>query len=152
MTTQAEIISSTEVEVTRQFTAVKALIEHEGKILVLREAASGPDQTNVGDYSLVGGRVDMGERFDAALIREVQEECGLEIEFGDPIKVQEWRPTVREEGWQIIAIFFVCRALSTNVTLSEEHDDYAWIDPKDYLEKNLIENLHPVFEAYLKMK
>lgn len=132
------------------FTAVKALIEHQGKILIIRESAKYEDGANVSKYDVVGGRVQPGQRFDESLIREIQEETGLTVTVGQPFFVNEWRPVVKGEQWQIIGIFFKCQASSDQVKLSEDHDDYQWINPADYPSYNLIENLHPAFEAYLK--
>jgi len=56
---------------------------------------------------------------------------------------------VKGEQWQIIAVFFECWTDSNKIELSIEHDDYQWIDPKDYKTHNLISNLLPAFEEYL---
>jgi len=132
------------------FTATKAFImNQEGKILILREAPKYTDGSNINKYDVVGGRVKPGQRFDESLRREVFEETGLEIKIGKPFFVNEWRPIVKNEPWQIIGIFFECLPLSEKINLSEDHDDYLWINPKDYKNYNLIENLHPAFESYL---
>ncbi len=132
------------------FVATKAVVVYKGKILILREAGSYVDGTNMGRYDVPGGRLHPGERFNEALEREVLEETGLRIQIGNPVAVNEWRPTVRGEQWQIVGIFFECEATSSEVTLSKDHDTFAWIDPKEYQSQHLIENLHPVFEKYLK--
>jgi hypothetical protein len=33
--------------------------------------------------------------------------------------------------------------------IGEDHDDFQWIDPKDYKKYNLTPNLLPAFESYL---
>ena len=63
----------------------------------------------------------------------------------------EWRPIVRGEQWQIVGTFFISYASTDNVKLSEDHDEYLWIDPKEYKKYNLIDNLFPAFESYLKL-
>jgi len=88
------------------FIATKALIAYEGKILLLRESGVYQEGTNAGRFDVPGGRLKLGERFDEALRREVFEETGLEIEIGRPIAVNEWRPVVRGEQWQIVGIFY----------------------------------------------
>ena len=132
------------------FVATKAFIVHDGKVLILRESGSYIDGSNSGKFDVVGGRVNPGERFDESLKREVREETGLEISIEGPVHVGEWRPVVREEQWQIVGIFFVCRTTSSKVTLSEDHAEYQWINPKEYMNYPLIDNLKPTFEAYLK--
>ncbi len=132
------------------FVATKAFITHKGKILVLQESSNYQDGTNVNKYDVVGGRIQPGERFDDALRREVLEETGLAITIGKPFFVNEWRPTVKDEPWQIVGIFFECESATDTVALSADHTAFAWIDPKEYTQANIIPNLYPVFEAYLK--
>jgi 8-oxo-dGTP diphosphatase len=131
------------------FVATKAFIVHEGKILILRESGSYAVGTNTGLYDLPGGRLEPGERFNDALKREVLEETGLEVEIGRPVAVNEWRPVVRGEPWQIVGIFFECKATTSHVVVSADHDEYKWIEPADYLNYPIIDNLKPVFEAFL---
>ncbi|HTX61499.1 MAG TPA: NUDIX domain-containing protein, partial [Methanobacterium sp.] len=58
--------------------AVRALItDDDGKILILKRSVDS--KTNPGKWELPGGKVDQGEPFDKALIREVYEETGLKI-------------------------------------------------------------------------
>jgi 8-oxo-dGTP pyrophosphatase MutT (NUDIX family) len=132
------------------FVATKAFIVHQGKVLILRESGTYDEGTNSGRYDLPGGRLQPGEHVLEALKREVKEETGLVVELGDPISVGEWRPVVKEVPWQIIGIFFECETSSLEVSLSGDHDEYKWIEPSEYQKYNLIENLKPVFQKYLK--
>ncbi len=129
--------------------ATKAFIMHRGKVLILKEASKYKDGTNVGRYDIAGGRVEPGQKFDESLLREVKEETGLKVKIGRAFYVGEWRPVVRGEQWQIVGTFFECKALSGKVKLSEDHEDYKWIDPKDFKKYPLIENLRPAFKSYL---
>ena len=132
------------------FIATKGLIVQDRKVLIIREACSYSEGTNAGRYDLPGGRLNPGENFMASLEREILEETGLTIWIGDPIAVDEWRPVVKGEPWQIVGIFFECRTKSNKIVLSTDHSEYEWIDPKEHKKYPLIENLHKVFEAYLK--
>jgi NAD+ diphosphatase len=55
--------------------AVAGIIETDGRILLVKRA-HGP---KIGFYDLPGGFVDYRESIDAALKREIKEECNLEI-------------------------------------------------------------------------
>jgi 8-oxo-dGTP diphosphatase len=135
----------------KMFVATKAFINFNGKILILRESTKYSDGSNANKYDVVGGRVNPGQRFDESLLREIEEETKLKVDVGRPFFVNEWRPVVRGEQWQIVGTFFECKAHSDKVELSEDHDEYLWIDPKDYKKFNLIENLLPAFESYIKL-
>lgn len=130
--------------------ATKAFIVHDGKVLVVREAATYADGTHEGVYGLPGGRLQPGENFLEALKREVKEETGLSVAIETPLYVDEWRPVVRGESWQIVGIFFLCSTNNPNVKLGEEHDEYEWIDPVQFEAFNMIENEREVFRTYLR--
>jgi 8-oxo-dGTP diphosphatase len=134
----------------KQFTATKAFIRYQDKILILRESGDYDDGTNEGSFDIPGGRVNPGQRFDESLRREIKEETGLNIAIGNPFFVNEWRPQKNGEQWQIVGIFFECQADTDQITLSQDHDKFKWIDPKEFKNYNLIENLHPAFESYNK--
>ena len=129
--------------------ATKAFIIFKGKVLILQEASKYKDGANIGKYDVVGGRIEPGQKFDDSLLREVKEETGLKVKIGRPFYVGEWRPVVRGEQWQIVGTFFECSTTSDKVKLSEDHQDYKWIDPKNFKKYPLIGNLTPAFKAYL---
>ncbi|PIN91213.1 hypothetical protein COU57_01475 [Candidatus Pacearchaeota archaeon CG10_big_fil_rev_8_21_14_0_10_32_14] len=134
------------------FPAMKAFVCFEGKILLLKESSSYDEGTNSGKYDVVGGRVKPLERFDDGLRREVYEETGLEIKIGNPFSVGEWRPIIGDQQLQIVGTFFECFSKSDRVELSRDYDSFEWIDPLKYKDCNLIQNLFPAFESYLKFK
>ena len=137
--------------VDKIFVAMKAFIVHDGKVLLLRESSKYSDGANVGKFDVVGGRVEPGQRFDESLLREITEETGLNVKIGRPFFVNEWRPVVRGEQWQIVGTFFECLAESEDVKLSADHSEFTWIDPNDYKNYNIIDNLIPAFESYLNL-
>jgi 8-oxo-dGTP diphosphatase len=130
------------------FVATKAFIEHDGKVLLIRETSHYADGTNTGRYDVPGGRVEPGQRFDVSLRREILEETGLDVDIGVPFHVGEWRPRVRGEDWQIVGIFFRCRARGTAVRLSADHDAYVWATPQECEQYGLIDNLASAFRAW----
>jgi 8-oxo-dGTP diphosphatase len=110
--------------------ACKALIARDGKVLVLRESGKYEEGTNVGKYDMPGGRITPGEPLVEALQREALEESGLTVTVGKPIHVAEWRPIVKGVQLHIVGIYFICEA-SGEVKLSQDHDDFKWIDPAE---------------------
>lgn len=134
------------------FVATKAFILYQGKVLLLRESTKYTDGSNAGRYDVVGGRVKPGQSFDESLLREIKEETGLTVTIGQPFHISEWHPVVKGEQWQIVGTYIECFTNSDQITLSEDHDHYLWIDPTDYKKHFLIENLYPTFETYLRIK
>lgn len=113
--------------------AAKAVIVNDkGQVLVLREANTYKDGTKIGKYGLPGGRLNAGESYEAGLVREAKEETGLDVTLQKPLYVGEWRPVIRDVPHQIVAIFSLCEAAGSEVYLSEEHDDFQWIDESNF--------------------
>ena len=133
----------------KQHIATKAFIVHQGKVLIIREAAAYSRGTNIGKYDFPGGKLDIGEHHDEGLKREVREECGLEVRVTRPFFVAEWRPKIPGEELQIIGIFFKCTTEDAKVALESSYDDAQWIDPAKHRQFDLIPVNHEVFEAYL---
>ena len=59
--------------------AVGAIVT-DGERVLLIQRGHPPGQ---GLWSIPGGRVELGETLHAALRREIQEECGLDVDVGD---------------------------------------------------------------------
>ena len=129
--------------------AVKAFVVYENRILILRESSSY-ESRNRGKWDVPGGRVEPGEKFDKALLREIREESGLiKIIPGKPFSIQEWRPMIKGVEHQIVGTFMECFSEFSEVRLSRDHDKYEWINPRDYKKYDLVGLLPYAFEDYL---
>ena len=124
------------------------------KILIIREASTNPDvdEKNIGPWELPGGRMSLGELPEEALRREVKEETGLEITIHEPLAVTEWQPVIRGEKVQNVAIYHCCVWKSGEVVVSNEHDEFAWIDPAEYRKYDFIPNVVPILEKHLQLR
>jgi 8-oxo-dGTP diphosphatase len=117
----------------KQRIAFKAVIANkEGQVLLLREASTYKDGTNIGRYHFPGGRLEPGEAWQRGLEREVQEETGFRIKIERPLFVGEWRPVIQGVPHQIVAVFMVCRTTSQKPRLSDEHDHFEWVDKQNW--------------------
>lgn len=133
----------------KQYLATKAFINYKGKILIIREAPSYKGGTNIGKYDAVGGKINPGEKFNKALLRESKEEVGLEkIRIGKPFFIGEWRPIINGEQIQIIGIYVECFSDHDKVKLLKDYDRHVWINPRDYRKYKLIVDVKHAFEAY----
>lgn len=118
--------------------AVKAIILKDGRFLALhRSDAKGSW------FDLPGGRMEFGESAEETVIREVREETGLTIE---PIRILDTWNNVRED-YQVTGIFYLCIVSSDNtVCLSDEHDEYIWIDVNNLS----VNDMHKVFKIKME--
>ena len=137
-------------DILQRVAAKALLVNDEGRVLILREANTYVEGTNIGRYGLPGGRIDPGEKFFDGLRREVDEECGLSFEPVKPLYVCEWFPVIRGVKNHITAIFFACRATSVDVKLSDEHDAHKWIEPESYVEYDMMDPDGKVIQAWIR--
>lgn len=99
---------------------MRGLLKEQDKILILKRHPNS--RTNPNCWELVGGKVDQGENFDKALIREFKEETNLEIKMDDLIgAVQEDFPHKRT-----VALIMNVELVSGEITISDEHTDWKW--------------------------
>jgi len=130
--------------------AVRGIVIGINGTLIIRE--SKIYQGNLaGRYDLPGGKIKPGEDPVEALKREVCEECGLDIEVGTPFFTGEWFPIVQGEKIQIIGTYYICAAVTEDVSLSSDHDHHEWIDPENYRGYDLASPNPATFNAYLEL-
>lgn len=128
--------------------AAKAMIVNgKGEVLIVRESAIDQGNTMVGLWGLPGGRLEPGESFFDALDREVMEEVGLKIKPIKPIDIGEWSPIVNGMPRQIIAMFILCKPITNEVILSDEHDEYAWVNKNELKNYKIMPDEQHVFDA-----
>lgn len=118
--------------------AVKAVIWHEGKFLILKRSKATGKEPDLWEFP--GGGLELGEKHEAALLREIMEETGLKAEVVRPLSVWD---AVRKDGTQVLGVTFLCHLLGGSLTISQEHEAYAWIVPEE------IEQ-YPVFTQMIK--
>jgi 8-oxo-dGTP diphosphatase len=129
------------------FLAVKGIIQRgDGKILVLKR--SEKDDHKPGVWETVGGGMDKEESPQEALLREISEETGLVVSVGSPFNVFTFK---KDTGEFKVGITFLCEYVSGEVTLSDEHAEYRWIDPKKFSEMQSVSSLHEEIARYAEL-
>jgi len=102
--------------------AVRVLLtDQDGKILILKRSTDS--KTNPGKWELPGGKVDQGESFDQALIREVYEETNLKISLEHVVGASEQNLHII----RAVHIIMSGKIIEGELNLSSEHEGYAWV-------------------------
>ena len=106
--------------------------DSDNRILILKRSLT--DDIRPGSWDLPGGGVEEGEDPTAAVIREIQEEAGIEVQNVSPVFVCAQNDTKYR-----ITIVYRASYVHGEIALSFEHDEYTWISPKEFLEIDIPE-------------
>jgi nucleoside triphosphatase len=122
------------------------IVNSNGEILLVKSYKWGSK------YTVPGGHIELGERSEVAVRREVKEEVGLEVEPVRILLVQEAifpADYIKHEHY--IFLDYLCRATSPTVKLDgKEIQEYVWTNPNDVLRLELESFTRNLVEEYLK--
>ena len=120
----------------------KALVtDVQQRVLVIRRSAKSTHWP--GQWDLPGGKMDPGETFDQALVREAKEEAGLDIELTGFVGAAEY------ELSHIRVVFLVMTARITGgaLQLSKEHGEHRWVGVDALRDLDLVEPIATAIQA-----
>jgi 8-oxo-dGTP diphosphatase len=123
----------------RPYIAVSAAVFRNGRVLIVRRA----QPPAAGLYTLPGGVVELGETLVEAVVREVREETGLDIE---PLALIGHREIIARDGSghverHFVILPFAARWRAGEITLNEELAEAHWLTPSGLSEFSTTEGL-----------
>ncbi|WP_354093871.1 NUDIX hydrolase [Clostridium gasigenes] len=119
------------ININKIVVAVKGVIFNHGKVLIIKRNEN--NDVGGGTWECVGGKIEFGEDLEAALVRETNEEVGLDITVENILYATTF---LTDSTRQVVILTYLCRSNKCDVVLSEEHTEYKWAT-KDQL-KNLL--------------
>ena len=109
------------------------IVDGEGRTLLIRRSKANKNFT--GKWEWPGGKVDPGEDFAVAAIREAKEETGLDVELTGVAGVAEFEMPKAF----VVMLCMEARILGGILALSDEHDAFQWVPLSRLHEIDLIE-------------
>ena len=104
--------------------SLKAFVVRDGAALLVREA-------DTGFWELPGGRIDVGEEWEAhaaVLAREMREELGEQFQLAFGAEAVTWTRQRPADGVYQFIVARIGRPVSGEPRLSSEHDAIGWFD------------------------
>lgn len=134
------------------FVAANALIENEGKLLLMKRA---DDYDFEGGYwEAVSGRLEQKiGSVKEEMLREVREELGdnFKVEIIAPIGTYNFFRNKDGTG-ETIGIDFVCKYIGGEIKINEEHSDYKWVSKDEIKNYKVSDSLYKKIELFFEVK
>ena len=115
--------------------ATLCYLKRDGRTLMLHRTKK-PNDVHEGKWTGLGGKLEPGETPEACVIREVREECGLEIREPAFRGVLTFPAFAHGEDWYVFV--FVAREFTGTLIPSTE-GDLGWVPDERLLSINLWE-------------
>lgn len=106
------------------YVGVKGIIKDKnGRVLILKDSARGK-------WEAPGGRIDVGQSIEGAFKREIAEEIeGASLySFGELLMALQGDFVTENEHKLLLLFYSVKVSLPVKIKLSDEHEDFAWVD------------------------
>jgi 8-oxo-dGTP diphosphatase len=105
--------------------AVGAVVIRDGAVLLVRRAAP-PRQ---GEWSLPGGRLELGESLADGVRREVREETGLAVSVGPVVDVFDrvHRDDAGRIRYHFVIVDFLCEVRGGTLAAGDDAADARWV-------------------------
>jgi ADP-ribose pyrophosphatase len=123
---------------------VAAIIEQDGRILLAQRPATA-DQAGLWEFP--GGKVESGETQPSALVRELQEELGIEALPAAYVASQQW-----EVSGRIIHLHAWHVPEYRGELAAHEHSQLAWVTPEQAFGYDLAPADIPLLEAFIALR
>ncbi len=114
-------------------------LDSEGRVLIVRR---GPGLSGAGFWEFPGGKVEEGETQEGALIREINEELGIDIAVGAKVGEIEYSYPSK-----VIRLIVFRALLKVDLIELREHDLFRWCK----IDEIKVSELSPADRPFVQM-
>lgn len=110
---------------TAPLVGVGAVIVQDGQVLLVQRGT----EPALGRWSIPGGLIEVGESLTEAVVREVREETGLDVE---PIELVELLDRIDRDGdrirYHFVIADYLCRVLGGTLSAASDAAAVCWVE------------------------
>ena len=131
--------------------SVACIAYKDGKIFIAKRQMKGDMG---GRWEFPGGKIEEGEDFAVSIVREMQEEFGVDVRVGEQITSGTFEHGGKRCSLFVFEVFFPHDGMTERFSLTE-HDDYRWADLSEIPSLNFVDSDFSVYEdvaAWLRKK
>ncbi len=130
----------------RPIVGAGALILRDGKLLLVKRGA----HPGFGKWSVPGGLVELGERVQDAMVREVKEEVGFDVEA---VKLNDVADTItldsnRRVQYHFVVVNFIVRIVGGELKTATDILEARWVPVEEVEKVNLTRSFRAFFEKH----
>jgi 8-oxo-dGTP diphosphatase len=116
---------------TRPIASVAACVFKDDRILLVQRGTP----PSKGQWSVPGGAIELGESFEDTAKRELDEECGVEMEVDDIFDVEDF--IIRDEDdniqYHYVVTYVTANYISGNIRPGPEEMDVCWATKEELM-------------------
>ena len=126
----------------QKFAQKGLVVNDKDEVLFIRySAATHVAGRLIGKYALPGGKIEMGEKVDESIIREVKDETGIICEPHQPFYCWNWEYKKGDDLVQINAVMRFCKYVSGEPRTESYQDTETVIDKVVWIPRNEVASL-----------
>jgi 8-oxo-dGTP diphosphatase len=108
---------------------VGAVIVHDGRVLLVQRGT----EPARGRWSIPGGLIEVGEALSEAVVREVREETGLQVE---PVELIEILDRIHRDGdrvrYHYVIADYLCKVVGGTLHAASDADAVRWVERPEW--------------------
>ena len=133
----------------RPIVAVGGIVVRDGRVLLVKRGR----EPSAGRWTIPGGAVRVGEQLHEAVVRELREECGVEVEVGPVVEVLDRvvRDGTSRVQFHYVIIDYLARWVAGEPQAGSDAAAVRWLRREEWAALPLTEGLGPVLTRALAL-